>query len=199
MTLGWPKLDTCKPGTYPVTMNLTALVLATVIGGCGSKPATQSAAVGAAGSLPGGSKPLATAPAATLRASVCVFGCSGPEPVDADGNVYAATYLNIDTATKIERLSLNQFELLDATDAVVAHGTPSAPISVTNGQSALVGRFSGDLAAGSHVRLWVSVRLDAPVSVLKRRPPVRFRLSLAVAGGSPLTATGEVGPSGATG
>jgi hypothetical protein len=96
-------------------------------------------------------------------------------------------------------LSLSQFELLDATDAVVAHGTPSAPLSVITGQSALVGRFSGHLAAGSHVRLWVSVRLDAAVSVLKRRPPVRFRLSLAVAGGSPLTATGEVAASGATG
>lgn len=180
-------------------MYLTALVLATLIGGCEGKPATPSTAVPAAGSQPGGSKPLATAPAATLRASVCVFGCSGPAPVDADGNVYAATYLTIDAATKIDGLALSQFELLDATGAVVAHGTPSAPLWVTTGQSALAGRFSGELAAGSHVRLWVSVRLDAAVSVLKRRPPVRFRLSLTVAGGSPLTAAGAVQASGATG
>lgn len=178
-------------------MNLTALMLATLIGGCGGKLAMTPSAAAAASLPPTSSEPLATAPAASLHARVCVFGCSGPMPVDADGNVYAATYLDIHAATPLAGVALSQFELLDAAGMVVSHGTPAAPLWVLSGQSA--GRFSGNLIAGSHVRLWVSMRLDAQVAELKRLPAVRFRLSLTIPGRSPLTATGEVTAAGATG
>lgn len=136
---------------------------------------------------------------ARVTATVCVFGCGGPLPVDADGNVYASTFIEIDATAPIASLSVTGLELTDSSGIVMAHGAPSATLTVVAPNGATIGSFSGDLAAGEHVRLWVSMRLDAKSPALAAAPPERFRLVLAAQGGIALQATGAVLVSGATG
>jgi len=161
------------------------------------------ALLGGSGPAPGRSSPgkdaAETTSVARVTATVCVFGCGGPLPVDADGNVYAATFIDVDAIAPIAGLSVARLELTDGTGAVVARGTPSATLTVVASNGATVGPFSGNLAAGEHVRLWVSMRLDAKSPALEAAPPTRFRLMLAAQGGITVEATGAVTASGATG
>jgi hypothetical protein len=124
--------------------------------------------------------------------TVSVLRRGGPLPVDADGNVYAGTYIDIETAEALVGVSITDFELRDISGSVVARGIPSAQLTELGTNNRVIGAFSGDISAGIRIRLWVSMRLDASLSVLNERPPARFRLVLTQHDGTSFITTGEV-------
>jgi hypothetical protein len=130
-------------------------------------------------------------PLASVRADVTVLGGGGPLPVDEHGNVYAATHIDIVAHEPIEGLSVTTFELTDAAGALIATGAPSAQLTRVAANGAVLGPFGGDIAPGTSVRLWLSVRLDARLDALVRDPPARFRTGLDSAGGA-LVVAGDV-------
>lgn len=132
-----------------------------------------------------------TRPIAVVSATVSILRGGGPLPVDSEGIVYSGVHMDIEAVERIVGLSITEFELSDS-DGVITGGRPSAQLSEVTSTNAVVGPFSGDISSDAHVRLWVSMRLEASFTALTKRPPSRFRLVVTTRDGKAITAMGEV-------
>ena len=135
----------------------------------------------------------ATADGVRATAKLCIY-CTGVAP--ADGRVYATIYLTIDPTVDVRDLRFAALELVDAQGTTVAYGLPPGYIGVGTAAHGDVGPFTGRIARGANIVLWMGSELDVIDHGLQPLP-VQYQLHM-IANGNRLDIAGALEPPGPT-
>ncbi len=120
---------------------------------------------------------------------------SGPLPVDELGRVYSLLYLSIETEQPTVHVEVAWLDLRDSSGARVASMVEAGALVVTG--SGMERPFDGTVPVGGKVKLWSSMRLDAPLRELMKRRPTDFAGEVIISGVR-LPVQGKIPPVGVT-
>ncbi len=168
----------------PILLSLLLLSM-----GCQNSKTAGSGGIDAATSLP---TSVAVEAAPRVDPWVCVFSCSGPLPVDAQGMMTATVRLTLETTQPTLTVEMKSLELQQASGARVA-GMLSASAWISGNFP-----FTGNVPDGGRVNLLGFVRLDATQAALVKTRPVAFAGEVLVSGVS-VPIKGAISSGGSTG